>query len=345
MPKTFCCEICCFETTKKSTYTDHLTSKKHLNKSSGLTSVSSDASTTSLSTISNCDTNSSTASRIRELEHQLQLKDLEIQRIKNEYEMKLQHKDEIIALLKQQPAVKPEPPKNNVELLVQEKPQPSKKSKPSISIKETLEKNRQQAPAIESCIQLIYDSDYNSFIQDAVVNDQEYILLHPSKLKQSEFKSRGIDNAIDILSKFFNALPKEQLPFYCSDKRRNTLYLKTIDGWIKQTETNQEDIDKILLTLIMNALNSIQRAVSNMWTLFRKNQQKFRQIYDLAYDDWDYNHRNEIISVLNLVGNETSARAESNEEKENKRLAIKHLKIMLSQMSDTIKGYETDDSN
>ena len=132
MPKTFCCEICCFETTKKSTYTDHLTSKKHLNKSSGLTSVSSDASTTSLSTLSNCDTNSSTASRIRELEHQLQLKDLEIQRIKNEYEMKLQHKDEIIALLKQQPAVKPEPPKNNVELLVQEKPQPSKKSKPSI---------------------------------------------------------------------------------------------------------------------------------------------------------------------------------------------------------------------
>lgn len=372
MPKTFFCEACSFKTEKKSTYDKHITTKSHLNKLNNLetdslsktscdSSVSCETCVFSVSSVSpssnmslEIDNTSFTSSRIRELEHQLQLKELEIERIKNEYEIKLKFKDEIIDILKQQnqtiinqPIVK-EIPKKNIDLIIQEKEiqdEPKKqivetKQEEKINIKEYLEKHRSKSPTIEECFkQYLYNSEYNTYltcIED--IDGKEYNILEPSKIKYTEYKDRGIDNAIEILTNFFKTFPKEQLPFYCSDKRRNILYLKTEKGWIKQTETNETDIDNLLLQLIKNALNSICKALYHITLIFKNKVKNFNNIYNLSFDDWKANNISEIYSVMTLVGNDVSARVESDEERENKRLAIKNLKILLSNMSESIKA-------
>ena len=93
------CEICNFQTEKKSTYTKHIQSKTHLNKVNG--NDSNYCSSTTTSTASNTTTadNTCTASRIKELENQLKLKDLEMEKLIAEYELRLKHKDEIISIL------------------------------------------------------------------------------------------------------------------------------------------------------------------------------------------------------------------------------------------------------
>ena len=43
---------------------------------------------------------------------------------------------------------------------------------------------------------------------------------------------------MDIIEHFFTKIEKNQLPFFCADKNRNILYIKTENNWLKNTEEN-----------------------------------------------------------------------------------------------------------
>lgn len=321
----YICQPCDFKTEKKSTYNDHLKSKKHLNKTNNCCQVECASISSTISAIT---TDEQSETKIKELQELLRIKELEMKKIIDEYELRLKQKDEIITILRQ--------PNNIQPINVQPINVQSNNIKPTKThINDNLQNTRPEAPTIEQCKKLLYDSNYNEHIITAANphDGRDYIILNPSKLKHTEYKERGIDNAIDIIIKFFETMPENQYPFYCSNKRKNTLYIKTENGWIKQTKENKIEFDKIILSLIKEALNTIQRAISSIYLLFNKKKSTFRTIYDMNYDDWINEHRSEIFNVVTLFGENVSGRFKSDEEISNEALAVKLLKVHLSKMS------------
>jgi hypothetical protein len=345
------CEICNFQTEKKSTYNDHLKSKKHVNKLNG-----DCCSSTTSSSINDSVDNTSTASRIRELENQLKLKEMQIEKMMIE----LKHKDEIISILRQQPAPQNniqlpqnniqlpqnniQLPQNNTQLVIQEIPQAQTKK---LSVMEYLNTKRTNAPTIEQCYKMMNNSKYNNYLQyiENKLDGKDYNILAPSKSRNSDYKQRGVDNAIEIISKFFNEIPANSRPFYCSDKRRNILYIKTNNGWIKQNDENKQEFDEILLILVKEALGSVRKAVGSISILFRnRSDSLFRNIYDINYGDWSSNNLSEILNVLFLMGDGKHGLIKSDEELDNERLVVKLLKVQLAKMCHSINNdCETDE--
>jgi hypothetical protein len=140
-------------------------------------------------------------------------------------------------------------------------------------------------------------------------------------------------------------MPNDEKPFYCRDKRRNILYIKTNNGWIKQTDKNKQDFDKILLILAKEALGSVSKAVGNITILFRnRSDDSFKKIYDINYDDWWRNNRSEILNVLSLMPDDKHGAIKSDEELDNERLVVKMLKVQLAKMCQPINNdCETDE--
>ena len=342
----YSCEICNFQTEKKFNYDKHIKSKKHLNKINGDCCLS-----TTSSSINNFVDNTSTASRIRELENQLKLKDLEMENQLKLKEMQiekmmieLKYKDELISFLRQ--PLQSQAPQNNIQFSVQENQiQPILTKK--LSVMEYLNTKRINAPTIEECNKMLFDSDYNNYLQTIHndSDDKDYIILDKSKLFHYEYKERGVDNAIEIISKFFNEMPNDEKPFYCRDKRRNILYIKTNNGWIKQTDKNKQDFDKILLILAKEALGSVSKAVGSITILFRnRSDDSFKKIYDINYKDWSSKNLSEILNVLSLMGDDKHGAIKSDEELDNERLVVKMLKVQLAKMCQPINNEcETDE--
>lgn len=282
MVKTYLCECCSFETSKKSTYNDHLKSKKHLKKISGDDSASTNSSAV-VSEITSLEdqsiNNTSTASRIRELEHLLQLKDLELQRLKTEYELKIQHKDEIISILKQQQQP-PTSSSNNIKFNIEEK-LPFKKhkinltpdnncdikpnnAKPNevskLSTKDFLNKQRKNAQSIEDFMEsYICNNDHNkisilSYFQNQPIHTPKYI---QSPDYPDDFTSYYVNQICNRI----NELPQNEKPIYCSDKRRHHFYIKTNSGsWVK----DNAEVDKILKTMIDTYYKTLLTLFTNM---------------------------------------------------------------------------------
>ena len=185
----YSCEICNFQTEKKFNYDKHIKSKKHLNKINGDCCLS-----TTSSSINNSIDNTSTASRIRELENQLKLKDLEMENQLKLKEMQiekmmieLKYKDELISFLRQ--PLQSQAPQNNIQFSVQENQiQPITTKK--LSVMEYLNTQRINAPTIEECNKMLFDSDYNNYLQTLHndSDDKDYIILDQSKLFYHEYK-------------------------------------------------------------------------------------------------------------------------------------------------------------
>lgn len=327
----YICQPCNFNTEKKSTYNDHLKSKKHLNKTNNCCQSECASTSSIISTITTIDeTNSSTAARIRELEHQILL-------MKKEYELKLQHKDEIISILKEQ--INNKTSYNNIELKVEEKQIPEKQEilTPKIPTIEFLHEHLESAPTIEQCCKMLKNDQFNDYIMEANMNDEPTIILHPKYITKSSFKENAVDNAIEIIINFFSTFETNKLPFYCSNKRKNILYLKTDNGWIKQTEKNTDEFNKLLLNFAKTALWSVQCCVSNCERKFKNKSayKKFHELYNIHYEDWVNDHKSELISCLcfrvGVCGK--NGDIESKESKEDKELVTKFLKIELSKLS------------
>jgi hypothetical protein len=294
-----------------------------LNKVNGVVSSTASSVTTSVD-----ETNSSTASRIRELEHQILI-------IRTEYELKLQHKDEIISILKEQ--INNKTTHNNIELKVEEKqiPEKQKIQTPKIPTIEFLHTHLEHAPTIQQCYQMLKNDESNDYIMEANVNNEPTTLLNPKFIKESSFKPNAVANAIEIIINFFSTFETNQLPFYCSNKRKNILYLKTDNGWIKQTEQNTDEFNKLLLAFAKTALWSVVVGVGNCRTKFKSANKKFQELYNINYEDWVNEHVPQLIDCLSFRVGVCGKKGdiETKESKEDKELVIKFLKIELSKLS------------
>lgn len=348
MPTIHRCDLCDYETSKTSTYKTHIASTRHLNKLNGISSIVCSEVQSQVSAIT--EATMVTDTRIQELENQITI-------LKMEYEMKLlakdaeikqkdlelKHKDEIISLLRNAPPtiIQQEPQNNNVTMVVQEKKKPTRRE--TSTIKEHLMKTRPNAPTIEECRRtLMYNSEYNNYIQDATLNGTDYIILDPSYIRHTEFQERGIDNAINIVKAFFRRMPENDKPFYCSDKRRNILYLKTNEGWIKQNTENKNAFEKMLLQLAKDALNSIHRACCGILTVFKKNESHFQKLYGMTFSSWNYGHINEIYNNCSLIASNVPGISRCDEDDKNERLVVKQLKVLLNELSTPINESDTE---
>jgi len=335
------CSYCDFETDRKSTYDLHLVSNKHIKKvntasSKKATVVEDNQSISSIEepTATNIECNT----RIIQLEYELKMKEKEIERIINEYTLKLQmkdleikHKDEIIEFLQNKPKEEP----NNIQLLVQEKPKLAvvdenvsqlsneEDKKLKLPIKQCLLQYRADAPSFENCTREFFcDANYNKFI-NVVDFIGEYKILKEEFIKQGGNQADCISAVEEILKSYFRQYEKNKQPFYCSDSKRHILYIKTNDGWIKPTDDNEAQFDKYILNFARCALYSVQRIIHNTYELFKDKQQDFKRIYQLHFSDWIKDHKNEISGVYSIYDTDDECI----------RKMIKNTKIILSKLS------------
>ena len=228
------CSYCDFETDRKSTYDLHLVSNKHIKKvntasSKKATVVEDNQSISSIEepTATNIECNT----RIIQLEYELKMKEKEIERIINEYTLKLQmkdleikHKDEIIEFLQNKPKEEP----NNIQLLVQEKPKLAvvdenvsqlsneEDKKLKLPIKQCLLQYRADAPSFENCTREFFcDANCNKFIK-VVDFIGEYKILKEEFIKQGGNQADCISAVEEILKSYFRQYEKNKQPFYCS---------------------------------------------------------------------------------------------------------------------------------
>lgn len=356
MPKpkqTFCCELCAFTTEKKSTYVNHLESNKHKNKLNGAASNPVSEASSEISSVTTTPDDSATALRIRELENQLKLKDLEIQNLIANHAMELkmkdleiQHKQELISVLQNSSSRNNNNNNNetnNIKMVISEKaPTENKRASP---IKQCPQLFRADAENFDACFKsMLTNTEFNDYIQETTNSKGEDVFtLTKNKLCAYDYKSNGVDNAVELISKCFLKLKPNELPFYCVNKRKNTLFIKTNDEWMKETNENQDQFDKILLKSAKDALAAIQKYTFSTMITFKEHKTAFSREYGMNYDDWFKNHYQEIMSALSLVGDNVSTKVESDQEVENKKLVVKKLKIVLSNMS--ISGHDSDEDD
>jgi hypothetical protein len=298
-----------------------------------------DDSSSSTSTLTT-DENSYTALKIRELEHQLQLKDAEINRLRNEFEIKIQeikiqHKDEIISMLKQTHT-------QQTILKINERENISEKQeKPKLTTKEYLDKYLNDASTFKNCYEMFNDEKLDNYVVEFQNFKMIKYVLNKKYIHSSDFKNNAIKNALDIITNYFKNFNENEMPFYCSDKRRNTLYIKTDNGWIKETPETQKEFDYHILKFIKRVLYSVRNALGGTKTNYEDHPTKFMDTYNINYFDWVKNNYNEIIGVLSLMDN-SSGKSKSNKETDNENLAIKKVKHELSQMSKKVSNCEED---
>jgi hypothetical protein len=282
--------------------------------------------------------------RIIELEYELKLKDIEIKNLHNEYNLKLQMKDLQIQSLEfklNQPVfqqVQATLPLVQATLpLVQKQvqqpvSQPAKKLRTKLSTIEYLENNFKNAIPIEECHYLFLNCENNKCLHEEQFAGKDGVnknIINQKYLLERNFTDSTSGNAMDIIADLFLKIDKTQVPFYCSDKQRNTLYIKTNTGWIKSTE---REFDKILFTFIKYALWSVSNSVINTINIFKTAPSKFKEIYNKTYEDWLTQDKPDLLKKLIILEEET----------EDKKLSIKKLKILMAKLS--VKG-DNDDSD
>jgi hypothetical protein len=339
----YICKCCNYETTRKSSYEKHINSDKHKNieNRDNISSISGDE------TKHDNTTNNS----IVELEYQLKMKENEIQNIINEYTLKLQmkdleikHKDDIILSLQKQlqqqqiqrPVEQHPEEEQPVQLIITEQPNAKRPS-----VKTSLEIEFKNSPSIEKCYkELINTPEHNNFIQSVELPDEtEVNILNPDKSRLSYYQnSSNISTAIEIIKGFIKTFSKQELPFYCSDKRRNVLHLKTENGWIKETEDNKNEFDNHLLQFGRSALFSITNCCHKMETLFKKSKLSFHEFYNMHFDIWRKDHMIDIICIISPYSSNEDECVQINEK------LIHKIKLLFCEMSKkTIQNSETEE--
>lgn len=349
----YICKCCNYETDRKSSYEKHLNSDKH--KKVVKQNPRDDVSTISGESTHGADDEASTTSNksIIDLEYQLKIKENEIQSIINEFTLKLQmkdleikHRDETIAMLRnqlQQPTkvaekvveVQQQKPTPNLDLVINEVP-PTKSKRP---LKQALETDFQNAPTIEKCKEFLLMEQHNCFIQTVGHNDEEVPILHQDKIRRTEFDLQNTSIAIQLIKSFVASLPKNELPFYCSDKRRHVLHLKTQNGWMKETEENKIEFDKLILNFGKSVLFSIQTCLFNTNKIFKTCKGQFNDIYNMHYDTWTREHMPEILLAISPIGNDDEETKQLNDK------LVHKIKLLFSESSKKIENCQSDTEN
>jgi hypothetical protein len=229
---------------------------------------------------------------------------------------------------KNKPEPKPEPIQPIVELIVHELPKPIEEPKPQSlkrTTKEKLDNDFKDTICFENLFHLLSLEEYNNFIQVVNFEDEEKIILACNKIKKGEYDVVQSTIACELIRNLILSL-NGNIPFYCADKRRNILYMKTINGWIKETDDKIE-FDDLILKFGLNVLNIIQRAVATTSIIFKKNKNQFIDIYNIHYDLWFKDNFMEIIGSISYIGDNDI------ETTEIKKKLINRIKLLFCELS------------
>jgi len=271
--------------------------------------------------------------RLVELENEIKINQLENEKIQNEYKLQLHIKELQLQVQLQSLEMKIFQVKSinqavqlEVQPQLQPQLQPVQEEKPivnKLSTKEYLQIHCNNALTIEECYTYMKEENYNKYILEAKINDITTNIIAKNYFLECDWSANVSKNALDILEYFFTKLEKDKYPFYCSDRARNILYVKTEIGWLKNTEENLVEFDKYLKKLVQDALKSVFNSVNNTIQFFQKSPSQFKNLYDKNYYDWDDKNKHELILKLMLTS----------DDKEEEVLAIKKLKVLMSKMS------------
>jgi hypothetical protein len=274
----YSCDCCNFSTTKKSTFNDHLTSKKHLTncKNTG-------------DTINIIDTTNYLL-QIKELENQLKMKDLKIIDLENQLKIK-ELEIQNIKLEYQQPKITiPQEQSNNIQLVIKS---PIKQKDKIIKKETTLEKLNKRTKAMTITYfqeNYLNNDSFNPFITEINFKDEPLIL--PKSINPNDYGDYII---VDVICKTLNNIPPEERPIYCSDNRRRHFYVKTDEGWIKYKQNNEVKHD-ILKILFWTSYKIIYRA----FTINLKEHPYYKWLLDKFYKKDNYDDKDDI-NVMNII--------------------------------------------
>jgi hypothetical protein len=343
----YTCACCDFSTTKKSTYADHLKSKKHLKKVNASSSCSVISNLTEPEEYAEVETVSTTTARIQELENALRLKDLEISHLKEQ----LKTKDDMITILMKQPQQSaPAPAPVHVPAPVQQAPPEAPAVQPKRlapkSVLENLQTSRANAlPLGEFLKQSLYDPTKNKYIK--LVKETDL----PSKIKFVKQSPHAVEvlliNTFDgllpftsystmIVNTLCGIIDKTEThlcPIFCSDKQRNIFYVKLVDGWKRVENEELEAITKKIISFEIETC-LFYRARNNVIRLFNSSHDTYLKMFERPIrteDGFTTKSDNIDASITNQPNVHKYAHDEL--EKENNRTLTKHLKGKLNTLT------------
>ena len=277
--------------------------------------------------------------RMVELENEVKLNQIQAKKLQAEYQYQLKIKDLELQVklqileLKLQKGIsefQPLPP-----IPVIQQPIPVVEVKPKLTTKEYLQNNCKNALTFTECSTMINDAEYNKFITEINVEDIPKNIISKNYFLDSFWSPNISKNVLDIIEYFFTKIEKNQLPFFCSDKNRNILYIKTEDKWLKNNEENINEFDNILLKFIHTAVYSVYKSIIITNNLFEKRQPQFRSIYEKNFADWKDRNLNELLLKFTLLSDDLEERA----------LSLKKFKIFMSKTSKTFHSQEGEDED
>lgn len=232
MSSTFVCECCSFSTSKKSHYTEHLASKKHLSKTQSSTPI-----TQPVPTPSPVNDNSVLLEKIKMLEMMIEHKNQVIEQ-----------KDATIKVLQESLS------KCNTVIPA---PVPVKQEE-KVTIAEKITMENKDAITINEFKTYFINEDYNCLIRNVDGGSFKTIL---KSIEASDYKE-GHNSLIEMICIALNTIPKNDRPIFCTDKRRCNFFIKTENGWVKYD--NGCELDTVLLSIIRHASHALTNAICNI---------------------------------------------------------------------------------
>jgi len=225
----FSCSICDYNTSRKSSYDKHLTTAKHIVLTTGyqpLAKSCAKADTSQLHTCNKC--NKEYKSRVGLWKHNKICKTGKTDTpCKIENELDNSNSNEIIQMMKMQLIENQEMRALIIELLKKE------------TISNNINNNNNNINNISNCNNQSFNLNFflNEQCKDAMNIDEfvDSIKMNLSDLEN--FAHLGYaDGVTNIFSKGIKELGVHLRPIHCSDSKRETLYIKNNDEWIKETD-------------------------------------------------------------------------------------------------------------
>jgi hypothetical protein len=230
MSSTFVCECCSFSSTKKSHYTEHLASKKHLAKMQG-------SAPAPIAVPVPLNDNTVLLEKIKMLEMMIEHKNQVIEQ-----------KDATIKVLQESLSKSFTPVPVPVPVKQEEK----------VTVAEKISMENKDAITINEFKTYFVNEEYNHLIQNVDGGSFKTIL---KSIDANDYKE-GFNSLLEMICNAINVIPKNDRPIFCTDKRRCNFLIKTENGWTKYD--NGCELDTVLLSIIKHAAHALTGAVCNI---------------------------------------------------------------------------------
>jgi uncharacterized protein YdcH (DUF465 family) len=259
-----------------------MSSKKHLSQVNNVVIGSSNSVTSS---ITEPEYNNDLINKIKDLENELKLKDIEIENLKSQIKMK----DEFINILRTHPQEGTKPPTT---LPITKKPS-------SKQVIENLEISRKDAPTIQEYLDTeCYNDEINKAFKGIQMENKSTDKLkhlgHYDKKNNYALVPKTTDGIlpyssysnliINVFCGMINNTEKHLCPIYCSDVKRKVFYVKTDEGWKKFDDDEFHQVQEKIIKRIDNLAYDAQR---NARILCQYHYSNYKKVYPYGLSQYE----------------------------------------------------------